>query len=393
MALAAAFWLLREIFPESSDAAYIGVALLAASPFHLLYAQEARPYAMWSATTLLSSALLLWAMRRRTTLSWVAYGISAALSLYTYLLSLLVLAAHSFFVAAESRFRPRSTPKGFIFAAAGAFLVFLAWPYRGQHMGTGMDHYSLAKYAVKWIRSIGILFADFNLRNDSGAKVLGPYAALLILLLVLCIYALWFLARRATRSQSVLLLALSASLIVPLLVLDMLKGSSQALVTRYMFPSLIGLQIAVAYLTAVKTATSNPVRTRTLWQCGLAALLILGLSSQITMVRAAEWWSKDPNNDLKEASRVINAAEDPVVVINDGWFVPMLSLEHELRPAIHYQLTVEPGVPHPDPSIRSLFAIRPSAHLRSEMERCYQFESVAVIADLWRLTPRAECSR
>lgn len=393
LALGAAYWLLRELFPDSPRVTYVGLALLASSPFQIMYAQEARPYAMWGAVALLLSALLLWAMRRRTTLAWLLYGLCAALALYTYLLSILVLAGHALYVAIENRFRISGAILRPAFAMAAAVLVFLAWPYRGQHMGTGNDHYSVAKYSLKLIRSVGILFADFDLRNESPAKWLIPYAGLLLVLLAMCGYSIWFLVRRASRPQSYFVLIMIGSLIIPLLALDLLKGSSQALVTRYMFPSMIALQIAVAFLLAAKTDVTIHRRTRTAWQMLLGLVLVLGLFSGATMVRAEVWWNKDPNNDLKSAARIINAASDPVVVINDGWFVPMLSLEHELRPSIKYQLTIEPATPVIDPGAGIVFAIRPSTHLRSELDSCYLFQPADPVSDLWRLTRKAGCGR
>jgi len=185
------------------------------------------------------------------------------------------------------------------------------------------------------------------------------------------------------------MLILMGSFVVPLLVLDLIQGSSQGLITRYMFPSLIALQIAVAYMLAAKTEASVPARSRMFWQCILAALLFLGLMSSVTMVRAEEWWSKDPNNDLLKVSRIINAAQDPVIVISDSWFVPVLSLEHKLRSNILYQLTVEPNVPHIDSNARALFTIRPSAHLRNELSKCFRLEPAYAPADLWSLSPKA----
>ena len=395
MALAAGFWLMREIFPESPRVAFVGAALLASSPFHLLYAQEARPYAMWSAVTLTLSALLIQAMRRRTVFGWVIYGVCAALSLYTNLLSILVLAGHALFVVLDARSRTSSikdlisTIKGCAIALLGAVLAFAAWPYRGQHMGTGNDHYSVTRYAIKGLRSIGILFADFNVRNESVPLVLIVYGAILIALLILSAYSVYFLCRRAEKRQALFLLISIGSLIIPFLALDLLKGSSQMLVTRYLFPSLIALQITIAFLLAQLTEGSVQRLPRMLSYLVLVFILVLGLSSSVTMARAEEWWSKDPNNDLLAVSRLVNAAPNPVVVLSDTWFVPILSLEHKLRADILYQLTVEPDVPHVDPNAKAVFAIRPSSHLRDALSNCFHWDLLDAAADLWRLSPKS----
>ncbi|NER82958.1 MAG: phospholipid carrier-dependent glycosyltransferase, partial [Leptolyngbya sp. SIO1D8] len=49
------YWLCRELF-KSSLAALFGTMLVAVSPIHVLYSQEARQYGLWTALTLLSSA-------------------------------------------------------------------------------------------------------------------------------------------------------------------------------------------------------------------------------------------------------------------------------------------------------------------------------------------------
>ncbi|HEY9638846.1 MAG TPA: glycosyltransferase family 39 protein, partial [Coleofasciculaceae cyanobacterium] len=82
------FWLTRELFePQVGRAvAWVGLAIVAVSPLHVLYAQEARPYSLWTVLTLLSSAVLLWAMRSPHRHRWIAYGATVALGLYTQLL-------------------------------------------------------------------------------------------------------------------------------------------------------------------------------------------------------------------------------------------------------------------------------------------------------------------
>jgi uncharacterized membrane protein len=386
IALAIAFWLCCEIFPSSSRVAYVCVALMAISPFHLLYAQEARPYSMWSSVALLSCVVLLWAIRRRTIVAWTLYALCAALSLYTFLLSILVLAGQALFVAIENKFRITPTAKAFAISVLAAIVSFLPWPYRGQHSGAGNDHYSTFQYAIKWIRSVGILFADFNLRNETPKSILIPYSLLLLGLLAMCGYSIYFMCRSATRRQTSFILILMGSLCLPLAVLDVAKGSSVSLVTRYMFPSFIGLQVAVAYMLTLKTSASCAVRSQAVWRCISTLVFAIGLLSCVTIVRAAEWWNKDPENYVQVASRIINAAKNPVFVISDTWFVPVLSLEHKLRPDVRYQLTVDPNVPEIDKDAGTIFAVKPSMHLRTELGERFTFELVDGSADLYRLT-------
>ena len=386
-ALLAAFLLCREIFPSLPRVAYVCVALMAISPFQLLYAQEARPYGMWCAAAILSSALLLRAMRRRTAVAWGLYALCAALGLYTFLFSILVLGGHALFVAIENKLRFTATARAFAVALSAAIVSFIPWPYRGQHSGAGNDHYSLGQYAIKWVRSIGILFADFNLRKETSQWILVPYSFLLLVLLTTCGYSIYFLCRRATATQATYVLILMGSVCLPLTILDVAQGSSVSLVTRYLFPSLIGLQVAVAYTLAKKTDASCAARSRRVWQCSLTLILALGLASSVTMVQASEWWNKDPENYVQAASRIINSAKAPVLVVSDAWFVPMLSLEHKLRPDVVYQLTAEPHPLDIQNSYGTIFAVKPSSHLRTQLGKNFTFELIDRSSDLWKLTP------
>ena len=389
LALVLAFCLCRELFPAAPEVAYVCTALMAVSPLQLLYAQEARPYSMWVAVVLLAGLLLLRALRRPSFTAWVLYAMSAALSLYTFLFSVLVLLGHGVFVLIDSRFRMTPSVKAYVLAALAAGASFLAWPYRGQHSGAGNDHYTLLQYAIKWLRSVGVLFADFNVRPQAPRVILLPYALLLLALLALCCYAVVFVYRHASRRQAAFVLTMLGSLSLPLLLLDAVSGSSVALVTRYSLPSLAGLEIAVAYTLAEHTAGSRAVRSPAVWQGVAVLLLAFGALSGATIVRAAQWWNKDPQNYNQSAARLINAAPRPVVVISDAWFIPVLSLEHDLEPEVRYQLTVEPAVPDVDRHAATLFALKPSAHLRSELQREFEFQLVDPAADLWRLTVKA----
>jgi uncharacterized membrane protein len=84
---------------------WIAVLLVASSPFHVLYAQEAREYSLWTVTILLSSALLLRSIRRKTKSSWATYALGLAVGLYTFPFTVFVMLGHGIYVACIERLR------------------------------------------------------------------------------------------------------------------------------------------------------------------------------------------------------------------------------------------------------------------------------------------------
>ncbi|HAJ58348.1 MAG TPA: hypothetical protein DCP31_02980, partial [Cyanobacteria bacterium UBA8543] len=120
------FWLCLELF-ESPLTGWIAVALIAISPLHVLYAQEAREYSLWTVTTLLSSIALLRAMRLKTKTSWGIYAVSLAVSLYTFLFSGLVAFGYTVYVVVMERFRLTKTLIAYLVASILSLLVFLPW--------------------------------------------------------------------------------------------------------------------------------------------------------------------------------------------------------------------------------------------------------------------------
>ncbi|NEP20153.1 MAG: hypothetical protein F6J97_25265, partial [Leptolyngbya sp. SIO4C1] len=126
LTMPALYWLCRELFPGAGPA-WLAVGLLAVSPFHVLYAQEARPQSLWTLTLLLSSAALLRARRQGTLASWSLYAGMLALSLYTYLFSALVAIAHGLYSLLSERFRWTAALRAYLFASLAGLLLFSPW--------------------------------------------------------------------------------------------------------------------------------------------------------------------------------------------------------------------------------------------------------------------------
>lgn len=120
------YWLCLELF-ESPIVGWTAVALIAVSPFHVLYAQEAREYSLWTVTILLSSAALLRAMRLKTKASWRTYAAILALSLYTFLFTGLVALGHGIYVALTERFRLTKISIAYLLSSLAGLLAFLPW--------------------------------------------------------------------------------------------------------------------------------------------------------------------------------------------------------------------------------------------------------------------------
>ncbi len=91
------YWLCRELF-RSDRTAWMVMVLMAVSPFHVLYAQEAREYSLWTVSILLASVALLRALRLRARFSWRVYAAAAAVGLYSHTLFGLVVVGHAMYV-------------------------------------------------------------------------------------------------------------------------------------------------------------------------------------------------------------------------------------------------------------------------------------------------------
>ena len=94
----------------------MAIAIFAISPYHILFAQEARQYSLWTVTTILSSAALLRAMSPEENQNnialvshWALYAVTAAMGFYTHLLFVCVAAAHAIYIAIIANWRDIKT--------------------------------------------------------------------------------------------------------------------------------------------------------------------------------------------------------------------------------------------------------------------------------------------
>lgn len=412
LVLPAIYWLAHELFVQieagrqylgsaqrlhcdpqvRETACWFAIALIAISPYHLLYAQEAREYALWTLLTVVSSALLLRSLRLRSIASWIAYSLSLILGLYTYLLMILVAIGHGLYVLLRERRLSRSVI-AFGIAVAIALIAFAPWLWLvistwsstgATWTATGDDRLILLKlWGLSLDRAFVLTLGDFGF--DSATV----YFSLPIVLLLSAI-ALYVVCRQTAFATWSFILTLFAATFLPLALPDFLIGGQRSAASRYLVPCYLALQLAIAYLFARWSRHS--------WGRSLAAIVLtVGAIACVQATLADTAWNKVISYNNRPLATMINQKPRPLLVtrafaVNFG---NLLALSHLLDRDVHLQLIFDltnsesTQIPAIDPRFNSVFLLNLSDRQRQAIEQQRQEVSQLVFQDfhlaLWRL--------
>lgn len=190
----------------------VGALFTALLPLHVEYSQIARPYTLLAFLSLASAYFLMRALQTNRPLAWVGFAVTAALSFYTHLNAIFVLAAEAILAASvwlaslARAHRTRRRPKGwwvppFAFLALGLLclpgvirLVRLPWAGSGGTVAVELTLPFFYRYLYKiglttaWLRALvlgsmalGLLATLFRRRpflqgrgGDGTAAAAGP---------------------------------------------------------------------------------------------------------------------------------------------------------------------------------------------------------------------------
>ncbi|WP_016951097.1 glycosyltransferase family 39 protein [Anabaena sp. PCC 7108] len=333
------YWLCQELF-ESSKPAWIAVVLIAISPFHLAYAQEARPQSLWIVTILLSSAALLRAIRLNNRLSWGIYTATLVLSLYTYMFSALVAIGHGIYVFWNGGFRFSKTVRTYLISALMTGLMTIPWVIAAVSSFTKLDEgTSWVKMKVPpgdlvrtWLLSVNRLFMDFNYSFTYRNSFFYLGIATTTLLVV---YAIYFLCRHTPRRTWSFILLLIAITVLALVVPDLTGGGRRSGVARYLMPSFLGIQIAVAYLLASKLSFSaQRLWHKQLWNSLTMFLISVGIASCFIFSQSQIWWNKYNGIPFPAIANVINQSPHPILIGGPSFeFIDLIKTDMKMQSA------------------------------------------------------------
>lgn len=404
LVLPIAYFFCQELF-ASSLVSWLATALIAVSPFHVLYAQEAREYVLWTAMVLLASWALLRALRLKTGLSWAVYGVAIALGLYTYLFMGLTAIGHGAYVLAilpPSRYlsvRPLRVFRDYLLTSIAALLTFAPWLWfvitTWSQNGASWTALPapiaivLKKWGLNLERGFLLTPGDFNF------DILLVYLTLPLLIL-LVIYALYVICRRSPTRVWWFVLTLIGSTALLLALPDLILGGQRSVATRYFVPCYLGIQLAVAYLFAYQLAAKKRWKRR-FWQGVIAIVLLSGIVSDAITSPADTSWNKVISYNNRSIAQIVNQSERPLLISSSFGinFGTVLSLSHLLDPKVNLQL-VE-GSTSPDyqhvPQLASgfnpVYLLNVTNEFRRAIEQQQKAKTKLVFSDsnliLWQL--------
>lgn len=408
------YWLCRELF-NSSLVGWIAIALTAISPFHVLYAQEARPYSLWTVMIVLSSTALLRARRLKTNSSWGIYAVTVALGLYTSLFSGLVTVAHAIYILVIESFRFSKTVIAYLIATLIGLLAFTPWLFvvinsviqiqsTTQSLSKATSLFTLLK---RWVASLSVIFIDVGLETTAPLTQTLPVIPFIALLLILAGYSLYFLCRNTPKQVWFFILTLFGVTAITLTLPDFILGGRTSSTPRFLIPCYLAIQIAVAHLFATQiNSMTVTIKQQKLWRFVMAGVISSGVLSCALSTQAEMWWNKAPSLDkyTPQAARIVNQSIDPLL-LSDAAINVLTPLTYRLNPNVHLQwnpycytscrkyrnrrnnksLVVNQNLSKFPNNFKNVFLFKPSKALLARFEKKYQIEPVYKESQLWQL--------
>ncbi len=387
------YWLCRELF-ESPLVGWIAMALIAVSPFHVAYAQEAREYSLWTVTILLSSTALLRALRINRLSSWSIYTLTLSLSLYTFPLSIFVGIGHSVYVIARERFKLTKTTKAYLLASLMGLLSFAPWLgiAIATWSRTGATWTATPMPSLIWLKMWGM---HINRAFILSIELFGfdnPLTYLILLFFLIIIgYSIYFICHQTAPKTWLFVLTFMVTLALALALPDLIFGGQRSISSRYLVPMYLGIQLSVAYLLA------KSFSTRKFWQLVMVVLISAGVFSCTVSSQAETSWNKVVSYYNHKIAAIVNQTKAPLLISNSFGmnFGNILALSHILEPKVRFILVDGStqhdflNIPQIPPDFSDVFVLNPSEKFLQKIKREYNTELELVFQDhhlwLWEL--------
>ncbi|GBF79485.1 glycosyltransferase family 39 protein [Aphanothece sacrum] len=395
----ALYWLSWELF-NSSLIAVTSLAIMAISPFFILYAQESRDFILWTAIIILANGSLLRAIRlehdlncssRNKNYAWGIYIILMILSFYTSLFTVSVMLAQSIYIILLERFRLTKVVIFYCLASIINLIAFLPW------FIVFIVNYQAFNNSMSWISTIKIsnlellknlslnisrVFFDFGLPLEHTLT----YIISLISLVLVSYSVYWVCYDTAPRIKYFIL----SMIIIPislLLLPDLIIGGIRSLSARYLIAAFLGYILAVSYLVATKVILpifSNEL-TNKIWTILAGILMSISIVSCVMNAQAKVVWFQVISYNLPEVARIINQSSSPLLISNNTGYNPgnIFALSYLLKPEVKIQVLPEEKEYTIPRGFSDIFLLNPSDDLKARLVNTQNVKIKQVFSDLY----------
>jgi uncharacterized membrane protein len=389
------YWLCLELF-ESSLVGWIAIGLVAVSPIHIVYAQEARAYSLWIVAILISGAALLRAMRLKTKVSWCIYTATLVLGFYTHILFTFVAFGQGIYVITIERFRLSKTSIYYLISLLVGVITFLPWIWviitnpQPEAVSWANVKTTLFTSASRWAGIFSRTFLDLGISPNDPGNLKIALIPFILIILALISYSIYFLCRRTSKEVWLFVLTLIGSIGLPLLIVDFVFQKRYA-TSRYTLPSVLGIQLAVAYLFATKiTSSSIKIWQKKLWSIVVVMVIMSGVTSCMLHSQAKIWWNQFPEKyqEYPKIAHIVSQGNKPLLISDtDNILPPIQILAHLVDPKVRFQIVAKnqlPEITHGFTDI-FLFLYEPSDSLKAGVEKVYNSKLQQVNDFLWKV--------
>ena len=399
-ALPSLYWFGYELFYKSAlvkRISWFAVAIMSISPFYVAYAQEARPYSLWTTSILLAGASFLRAKRLNNFGTWALYIFCTIISFYTSLFSLYVAAFQGLYLLLQLNRKNLIVFRNYLGASTISCLAFSPWilviinhlDLLHDNTSWMRGNFNLADIIAVYIGTNLLIFGDLPLSTDTnpiqvaiallvivalgffGIRFyrrwqhkrlkfisLGLTACLLFILsqyiyldwvtiigalvaiaiISLSIYSFYYLANHTGKECWLYIVCLMLALPLPLLITDIINQGQSSTAPRYLIPFQLGILIAVAFTIANLLNSHN----RKLWQGLIAIFIVVGIYSNIRNLNTSPFYQKGRNTNNPAIAKIINRQPQSLVMVEKSAAMDAVSLAHSLGSEIKYKIIARP---------------------------------------------------
>ncbi|MEJ6480205.1 glycosyltransferase family 39 protein [Nostoc punctiforme UO1] len=387
------YLLCEELF-GSSLIGWMAVTLVAVSPIDVVYAQEARAYSLWIVTILMSSLVLLRAMRLQTKVSWGTYTATLILGFYTHIFFTFVVLAQGIYVITIERFRLSKTTIYYLFSSVAGFITFVPWIWviitnpQPEAVNWANTKQTLFASAARWAGIFSRTFLDLGISPSDPGKLKLALIPCILIIFAIVFYSIYVLCRRTPKKIWLFVLTLIASVGIPLFIADFVFYKRYA-TSRYTLPSVLGIQLAVAYLLTTKlTFISTNFWQKKLWSLVTFMLITSGIISCALNSQAQVWWNKFPEKyqEYPKVASIISQGKKPLLISDDNIIPAIGMMVHLVDPKVEFQIVRKNHLPEITNGFTEIFLFNSSDFLKAGIEKIYNSKLQQINNFLWKVT-------